>query len=192
MTSSKTPVIPVPAPDPLAPAVTTDWRPSGWSAAVSVVETTPCPLTEPMTLVEVPPIEKARIAIELGFEPTLMKLPLPESSSLGGAAPCGSRRYCHLWEFGNTRRTYPAVLLQRTPTPTNDFFCSLGVPPPTVAVPTIPWSANWSLESAITEERYVHVFVFSPTPTPSAWFFTHLRLQFDPPTFWNAFTSSWL
>ena len=40
------------------------------------------PLTVPITLVLVPPNEKARSAIILGFEPILMNLPLPEASSL--------------------------------------------------------------------------------------------------------------
>ncbi len=60
------------------------------------------------------------------------------------------------------------MLLQRTPTPTNAFFCSFLVPPPTVVVPTIPWSEYWALESPTTEERYVQELVLRPTPIPSA------------------------
>src|SRR5581483_2040807 len=97
-------MIPVPAPEPLAPAVTIVWRPSGWSAPASVVETTPCPLTEATTLVVEAPREKARIAITFGLEPTLMKLAVPAASILGPAEPFGSRRYCHLWVFGRMRR----------------------------------------------------------------------------------------
>src|SRR3954451_13906410 len=184
------PVTPAPEPDPLTPDMTTVWRPSGWSAAESVEETTPRPLTLAITLVVVPPREKARIAITFGFAPSLMNLPAPEASSFRPPAPFGSRRYCHLCLFGRTRSTYPAESLRRTPTPTNDFEAAFRVPPAAVVVATMPWSAYWSEESATTEERYQQELP-SLTATDIALFPAHFRLHLSPNTFWKAFTSSW-
>src|SRR3954454_24089309 len=132
------PVTPAPEPDPLTPDMTTVWRPSGWSAAESVEETTPRPLTLAIRLVVGGPRERAPIGITLGFAPSLMNLPAPEASSFRPPEPFGSRRYCHLCLFGSTRSTYPAESLRRTPTPTNDFGAVLRVPPLTLVVATMP------------------------------------------------------
>ena len=80
--------------------------------------------------------------------------------------------------------------LRRTPMPTNDLAAVFLVPPLTVVVATIPWSAYWSDESATTEERYMHELP-SLTAIDIAWFPAHLRLHLSPKTFWKAFTSSW-
>src|SRR5262245_14047103 len=95
--------MPVPAPDPLAPAITTVRRPSGWSEPESLVETTVFPFTVATRLVVGPPYENARIEITFALEPTLMNLPLPEASSFGSPGPLGSRKYCHFLALGSTR-----------------------------------------------------------------------------------------
>ena len=80
--------------------------------------------------------------------------------------------------------------LWRTPTPGERLLAELLVPPVTPVVATIPWSGFASLESATTELRKMHEFVFSPTTDRHIWLPCHLRLQAAPKTLWNALTSS--
>ena len=158
-----------------------------------MAETTPRPLTDAITLVEVPPREKARIAIVLGFDPSLMKLAAACRLELGAGR---TLRVAEVLPLVRVRQDPQHVAGTAAPADADAHERLLhqllrpaadgrgGRPSP-------DRSTGRSSRRPPRSGRCTNC-VLRPTPIPRACMPTHLRLHLAPATFWKAFTSSWL